>query len=300
MGLITVITPTYNRAQKLRMLFESLQMQTVKNFDWLIVDDGSTDNTEQIVDQFKEEALFSVQYIRKDNGGKHTALNVGIQEIDTELTFIVDSDDKVMPNGTQIIEQYYEKYKNEQRIGFFSFLRCNENHQVLIKMPKDEYIGNYVRERIKGNIAGDMAEVFLTHVLRKYRFPEFTGEKFLSEDVLWIQIGMDFDTVFINESIYECEYLPGGLTKNDKSHKFASPLGSMMRGKMLMKRACGLIINIKGAIIYNCYKCAVCADDILDCLAITQLREKLFIFLTKPLGLFYYMKWNKRAKQQRQ
>ena len=99
MALVTIITPTYNRKEKLADLFESLQKQNNKNFEWLVVDDGSVDGTENRVMQFKEVAQFPVRYIRKSNGGKHTALNLGIKHISTPLTFIVDSALKEKKNG---------------------------------------------------------------------------------------------------------------------------------------------------------------------------------------------------------
>ena len=136
-----------------------------------------------------------------------------------------------------------------------------------------------------------MAEVYYTHALKEFPFPEFEGEKFLSEDVVWIQIGEKYRYVFINRAIYQCEYLEGGLTDSDKKVKFASPLGSMMRGKMLMKSVCGLKANIKGAIIYNCYKIEN-KMVIPKSLYLTSLYEKFLVFVTYPMGVVFHKKWN--------
>ena len=92
---VTVLTPTFNRGGGLEKLYESLKRQSCKDFEWLVVDDGSTDGTDNLIGQLQEKSEFPVRYIYKSNGGKHTALNVGIQTICSELTFIVDSDDIV-------------------------------------------------------------------------------------------------------------------------------------------------------------------------------------------------------------
>ncbi|MEG0527605.1 MAG: glycosyltransferase family A protein, partial [Longicatena sp.] len=257
MELVTVITPTYNRASKLPILFKSLLAQSSRNFLWLIVDDGSTDNTEKVVHEFKKEALFSIVFLKKENGGKHTALNVGIREIYTELTMIVDSDDILLPNAIRIIEQSHVKYKYDKSIGAFSYVRIYPNGKPILPIEKDEETASYIKYRIKDNRPGDMAEVFYSKVLKEFPFVMFDEEKFLSEDVVWIQIGKRYSFVFINKPIYQCEYFDDGLTANDKKVKFNSPLGSMMRGKMLMSKECGMKVNIKGAIIYNCYKLEV-------------------------------------------
>ena len=290
MALVTILTPTYNRGANLEALFASLKAQTSRNFVWLVVDDGSTDDTRQRVDAFRQQADFVMQYLYKPNGGKHTALNTGISAIDTELTFIVDSDDTLYPNAVETIERYYEKYRQVPGVGVWSFLRCNTRHGILVQMPQEETVGSYVSERIKTPRPGDMAEVFRTEALRAFPFPVFAGERFLSEDVVWIPLGLQYQTVFINRPIYAFEYLEDGLTCNDKRHKFASPLGSMLRGKMLMKKQCGWKANLKGAIIYNCFKREVCGE-IPACVRCKGVRERLLVVLTSPFGGLFYRKW---------
>lgn len=285
MKLVTVITTTYNRAHLLPNLFESLKKQD-DDFKWLIIDDGSNDDTEEIVKGFKAD--FNIRYIKKENGGKHTALNVGIREIDTELTFIVDSDDILLPNAIHDIKKIHEKYRSNEKIGAYSFLRCYSNGKPIVPLDKEEFIDSYIKYRIKARRHGDMAEVFKTKILKDNSFPEFVGERFLSEDVVWIEISKKYDFVFVNKAIYECEYLPGGLTANDKPIKFASPRGSMLRGKQLMSKECGLRANFKGAIIYNCYlrECSKQKD-----VNVESIKDKVLILLTKPLGCYFHHKW---------
>ena len=108
---VTVLTPTFNRKEKLQKLWNSLQKQTVKEFEWLVVDDGSTDGTNELIAKLQEKSDFPMYYIYKDNGGKHTALNVGIQTIRSQLTFIVDSDDYVVKDAVESILKIHEKYR---------------------------------------------------------------------------------------------------------------------------------------------------------------------------------------------
>lgn len=294
MALITIITPTYNRADKLPILYESLTKQTNKDFEWLIVDDGSLDTTEKCAEEFQKEWEFSVKYIKKENGGKHTALNIGIKTISTTLTMIVDSDDILLPDAVELIHEYYDKYKNNPEVGALTFLRSGKLGHPIVALPKEEYVDSYIKCRIRENRPGDMAEVFYTNALKEYPFPVFPGERFLSEDIIWIEFGKKYKHVFINKAIYQCEYLEGGLTDNDKPLKFASPLGSMMRGKMLMTRECGWKANIKGAIIYNCYKHEV-KGKIPDNVKLKYLLDKILVFVTFPLGKIFYRKWRQQG-----
>lgn len=290
MKTLTVITSTYNRANLLYNLFDSLQNQTSNDFEWLIIDDGSNDNTEKVLYEIKKKANFKVNYIKKKNSGKHKSLNLGISKINTKLTIIVDSDDKLLPNAVELIVRYYLKYKDNKNIGVFSFLKCYSNGDIVVTMNQDEILSSYIEYRIKENRPGDMAEVFYTKILKENPFPEFKDEKFLSEDILWIKIAKKYKCMFINIPIYECEYLEDGLTFNDKVMKFSSPLGSVLRGKSLMSKECGLKSQVKGAIIYNCYA-KILKNRIPKDLNLDTNFQKALVFLTKPLGGFYYKKW---------
>lgn len=293
MTFLTVITPTYNRAELIKNLYESLEKQTDRDFIWLIVDDGSFDNTGELIRSFEERASFPIQYLRKENGGKHTALNEGIKQIQSELTIIVDSDDVLLPEAVSQIKKVHNKYKEDNSIGVYSFLRCYSDGTPIVSLKKDEFIESYIKYRIRENHPGDMAEVFKSNVLKAFPFPVFERERFLSEDVVWIQIGLKYLYVFINKPIYQCEYLKGGLTANDKPLKFSSPLGSMMRGKMLMKKECGFVANLKGAIIYNCYKKVNEKKKNVDSRLELNQRERILCAATILFSNFYYSRWHK-------
>lgn len=294
MQTITIITPTYNRAGLLEKLYLSLERQSCRDFEWLIVDDGSTDRTKEVVEKIIREASFHIDYIWKENGGKHTALNVGIKTIHTELTMIVDSDDQLLPNAVDEICKVHYRYSSRDEIGVYSFLKCYSSGKPVVSLDAEEFVNSYVKYRIKENRPGDMAEVFRTSVLKKYPFPEFRGERFLSEDIVWIKVGLKYQFVFVNKPIYQCEYLDGGLTANDKPMKFASPCGSMLRGKMLMNRECGIIQNLKGAIIYDCYRRNV-HDEHLDERLKLNFKDKVMCILCMPISIYYFTRWRKNS-----
>ena len=292
---LTIITPTYNRAELLRLLYNSLEAQTNKEFMWLIVDDGSKDNTVLYINSIIKSASFKIDYYRKNNGGKHTALNFGIELINTELTMIVDSDDTLCEDAVDSILRVHKNYCDYDRVGFYTFLKGYDLKKPVVSIEGDEFEANYIDYRIKNSRAGDMAEVFKTSVLKKHKFPEFKDEKFLSEDVVWIQIGKDYNTIYINKIIYLCNYLEGGLSKSDKKLKFASPIGSMVRGKQLMSIECGFKANIKGSIIYNAYNIINKRKE--KYVILLGIREKMLCFFTKPLGFVFYYIWRKEAKK---
>ena len=290
--LITVLTPTYNRANLLPNLYNSLIAQEENNFNWLIIDDGSNNEKKNIVSGFENDD-FPVFYYRKDNGGKHTAINFAMQHIDTPLVIIVDSDDLLLPSASRIIREYAHKYEDKIKdLCSFAFLRCYENGSPILELDKDEFISDYPTCRVKENRPGDMAEVYVTDKLRKYKFPEIKDERFMSEDVVWISMGIKYKTVYINKAIYQGGYLAGGLTANDKPSKFASPIGSMYRGVALMHKECGIKANIKGAIIYDCYKIA--ARQKYKESVVTKIpRGNALTSLMSPFGIVFYYLWRK-------
>ena len=195
--LITILTPTYNRASLLHKLYDSLLMQTSFNFEWLIIDDGSKDNTKEVVETFKNEK-FIIKYVFKENGGKHRALNFGIDNIETPLVFIVDSDDWLTNDAIESIEDYYNKYQDSEKIAGFSFLRKYPDGKINVSTGRLEpFIDSYFNIRVKENRIGDMAEVYFTEILKNNHFPEIEGEKFIGEDIVWLEISKKYDLLFV-------------------------------------------------------------------------------------------------------
>ena len=253
--IVTVLTPTFNRGGSLNNLYQSLQKQTIKDFEWLLVDDGSTDDTKNIAEEMRKKAEFPMRYIYKENGGKHTALNVGVKQITSELAFIVDSDDTLVPDAIETILQYHKKYKERKDLCGYSFLRRFPDGNINGKpFEPDEKVGTYIECRINADdTQADKAEVFYTRCLKEFPFPEYRNEKFLGEDLVWIRMAMKYQMVHINRAIYVGNYLEDGLTKNRRKNNIRSPYGCMERAKEFMRPELKLKYRLKGAVQYLVY-----------------------------------------------
>ena len=289
---VTVLTPTFNRGGVLRSLWDSLQKQTVKDFEWLVVDDGSTDGTKNLITQLQENSDFPIRYIYKSNGGKHTALNVGIQTICSELTFIVDSDDCVTDDAVESILKIHKKYRSQNKICGYAFLRAFPDGKVNgKKFDVDEKIGSYIDVRVNGDDTGaDKAEVFKTHCLKEFPFPEYPNEKFLGEDLVWVRMARKYQMVHINKAIYVGNYLEDGLTNNRRKHNIASPVGCMHRAEEFMESDLKTRYRIKGGLQYIVYGRFA---GVKICDLICKSRHKVLATACIPGGLFLHSRWSK-------
>lgn len=249
------MTPTFNRKQTLFALYQSLAVQTCRDFEWLVIDDGSTDGTKAQIKQWQNEADFAIYYLYKENGGKHTALNTGIKTVETELIFIVDSDDCLTSDAIETIACYHSRYSEKRSLCGYVFLRKMPDGKINGKTFRpNEKISNYIEERINADdIMADKAEVFFTKCLKEYPFPEYPGERFLGEDIIWIRMARKYDMVYINEAIYVSSYHEDGLTNNRRMHNIKSPVGCMHRAEEFLKRDIKLKYRIKGALQYIIY-----------------------------------------------
>lgn len=289
---VTILTPTYNRKEYMQQLYQSLLKQTVKDFKWLIVDDGSKDGTDAVIEQFKNEKELEIKYLWKENGGKHKAINYALQYVDTEAVMIVDSDDYLTCDAIETIIVYMRKYRDNKKIAGFSFLRQYPDGKINNKLfPKDNMICSYIDARINGGIGGDKAEVFFTKCLKKYPFPEFPNEKFLNEDVVWIRMALDYDMVHINKAIYIGNYLEDGLTRSGKRTKILNPLGSMERGNMLMCPKCKFSVRLKGAMYYVVFS-KFSKQSFGKSLKIA--KDKKLVLFMYPAGLAAYLFYKKK------
>lgn len=230
---ITVFTPTYNRGYIIENLYKSLQRQSFTDFEWLVVDDGSNDSTEELFKEWlKENNNFEIRYYKKENGGKHRAINYGLDKSKGELFFTVDSDDYLTDDALEKINDWE---KNLDKSKKFAGIVANRGYE------KDKTINNYFKEDYldldlmqmytysengKKVLSGERAFIFYTDIHRLYKYPEFEDEKFMTEAVTWNRMANDGYLVrYYNDIIWIFEYLEDGLTMAGSKLFFDNPRG---------------------------------------------------------------------------
>lgn len=215
--MISIITPTYNRAYILGTLYESLKQQTSGEFEWIIVDDGSIDETEQLVQEWvDEEKLFELSYYKKVNGGKHRALNFGIPKAKSKFVFIVDSDDKLTADAVACANAWISTIEEDKTIAGVAGLRGYPDGKRIGDYPKNrEYIDVKNSHRNRYHLDGDKAEIYRKDLLLQFPFPEFDNEKFIGEGAVWNAIAKaGYKVRWYNKIIYVGNYLQDGLTNH--------------------------------------------------------------------------------------
>lgn len=213
--LLTVFTPAYNRADLLLRLYNSLVQQTFSDFEWVIVDDGSSDNTEEVVKEFQAENKITINYFKQENEGKHIAINRGVNLAQGELFFIVDSDDFLPTDSLLKICTRFEIVKDDPFVaGLAGRKGYSLNEYIGSKITYPDMCINAFDFRMKNGIEGDMAEVIRTSIIKKFPFPKIEGEKFCTEAFLWYQVALEYKMLWFSEIIYVAEYLEGGLSSN--------------------------------------------------------------------------------------
>lgn len=246
--MITIFTPTYNRSYLLPDVYKSLCNQSFTDFEWIIVDDGSSDNTKEIVAQFINDKKIKISYIWQANRGKHFAINRGVSEANGELFFILDSDDKLPADSLENVYSYFQKIKDNPKIGGVAGRRNYDDGKIVGTGDFKELIANSIDIRYKYNVTGDLVEVFKTQVLKEFPFPEIENEKFCPEALLWNRISEKYTLLFFNEGIYTTQYLPDGLTAKIVKIRMTSPIASMLTYSELEKKEISLLQKIKANI----------------------------------------------------
>lgn len=285
---ITIITPTFNRVNTLHKLYESLVSQKDKRFIWLVIDDGSKDGTSDFFNSLSEKD-FAIKYIKKENGGKHTALNLAFENLTTELACIVDSDDYLKETAVFEILNDWEKYKNNKRICGLCYLKQYDNEEAVSTLfPFQEKIANYNEYIINGNVIGDKFEVFRSDILKNNKFPVFEGEKFIGEGVIWSIISHSYDMAFLNKALYVCEYLTDGLTKSGRKMRLNNPRGGAFHAKEYLDRRYSLKIREKNALLYLIY-IRLSGDKVIR--TILSSNNKLLLILNYIPSYILYLYW---------
>lgn len=290
--LITVLTPTYNRKKYLLRLFESLCSQTSQEFQWIVIDDGSSDGTDEWFVSLPETA-FVKNYYKKENGGKHTALNYAHPYIMGELTFIVDSDDYLTENAVEIIAEKWEKYRDNDEICGMTFLRGYNTDRPFdnVHFPYDGCIESSIQAKVNAKKSVDSAEVIRTCVLREFPLPEFAGEKFMGESYLWNLSGYKYKTVYFNSVIYIGEYLERGLTDLGRKLRIQSPQGGMINSRTYFDRRVCFKQRIKNMWLYICYG-QFCGRRLR--FLMKDSKKRAVVILNYPFGKILYWYWERK------
>ena len=212
--ILTVFTPAYNRAYTLHKCYESLTRQTNKNFKWMIIDDGSTDNTSDLVAKWKEESDFEIIYIYKQNGGMHTAHNTAYENIDTELNVCIDSDDYLTDDAVEIIVTEWEKIRSEKLAGLGALNIFESGEIIGSKFPENIKLSKYFDIYNKYGVVGDKKFIYRTELIKNFPYPEYEGEKYVGLDYKYKKLDEEYELALINKVVCVVEYMEDGSSKN--------------------------------------------------------------------------------------
>ena len=289
MPTLTIITATYNRVECLKSCYESLKRQLCKDFQWLIIDDGSTDNTKEVVDYFVAESPdMCIDYVYKENGGKHTALNASHEYIKGKYVVMLDSDDRFTCDAVKSLIDTWKKYEDNKNVGQVIFLKGYSVKKPICYVRHENTPLNTLREPRIGVTGRDCCDSYRTSLFVKYRFPEFEGEKFIGEGAAFLFIEMESLGVYINKVIYLCAYRADGLTNAGRKMRLMNPKGGRYNSKLYMDSRIPFKTRMRKGILYVCY------SRLSKVGAVKTIREneyKLLTLLCYIPGLVLYFFW---------
>ncbi|MBE6648427.1 MAG: glycosyltransferase family 2 protein [Ruminococcaceae bacterium] len=292
---LTIFTPTYNRAYCLENGYKALCRQTLKDFVWIVVDDGSTDNTRALVQSWIDECTdFEIKYIYKENGGMYTGYNKAIELADTELCVCVDSDDYLTDNAVEIIVEKWKKEGSDEYAGIVG-LDCLENGTVIGDLFPEQKSINLIdllfdKYPLKN---GDRKNVVRTELYKKHcPMEEFPGEKDFNPHFLHLKISLDYDFLILNEKLCVVEYQPEGMSNTIFKQYLRSPK-SFRKMRLLDMTLPGIPFKylIKTLIHYTS-SCIISKEP-----CVSASPRKFLTVLMWPLGLmltFYIKIYNKK------
>ncbi len=291
---LTIITPTYNRAYLLDRCFASLKAQTDKDFEWIIVDDGSMDNTAAVVNKFiQERPDFPIIFHRKEHGGKHTALNASHPYIHGQYVLVLDSDDYLTETAVSQVRVGWQRFACNKEIGFLVFLKGISKNEPLCR-AEDEYVPvDHFLYKTTNYISGDCCEICRASLFRRYLFPVFEKEIYVGEGALWSFISEEHKCIYINQIIYIAEYLPDGLSAVGKKLLLHSPRGTMYNANVKMAKREKFKKRLYDGMRFACYG-FVAKLSVREILSRTDYKG--LVLLGMPAGWIVYQYYKIKYK----
>ena len=280
--LITVFTPAFNRAHTLYRTYQSLLDQNCYNFKWLIIDDGSTDGTKDLVKQWmKSQAPFEIEYHYKKNGGMHTAHNLAYQLIDTELNVCIDSDDSMPPDAIKKITEFWESHKSDNVAGIVALDSDMEGRIIGNELPAQLGMATTDQLYDKYGVTGDKKFIYRTKIINSVPpYPEFEGEKLVPLGYKYSLVADHYPMLLMNSVVCNVDYQPNGSSHTIYKQYLQSPRGFAAGKIVRMTRTRRLSERIK-CIIHYVAECRIANDK--DWLRNSPL--KLWTVLLYPGGV---------------
>lgn len=248
---LTIFTPTYNRAYKIGDLYQSLLAQTCDDFCWLVVDDGSTDDTCEVITAFSAEGRIDITYVRQENGGKQRAHNTGVDRCQTELFFCVDSDDVLVPTAVEDVLGLWACHRDDPDIaGVIGMCGRSETEPLGTWIPEDLTTTTMWDLYYRHHHRGDTALVHRTEILRAYPFVVEPGEKFIAETYVYHRIDQRYRLATLHKILMVREYLPDGYTAHVRQVTRQNPKGYMRLKRDFVDYADTFTLRVKESALY--------------------------------------------------
>lgn len=235
MKTLTIFTPAYNRAHTIGRTYESLCRQTCKDFEWLIVDDGSSDNTRVLVEGWIKENRIPIRYIYQQNQGMHGAHNTAYRNIETELNTCIDSDDYMPDDAVEKIITFWKRNGSNRYAGLIGLDQTEDGKIIGTKFPEDMNSTTLYRFYARGG-KGDKKLVYRTEVIRQYpEYPLFEGERYVGLIYKYLLVDQDYELLVLNKPLVTVEYQEDGSSRNIYKQYWNNPKGFSFLRKVEMK-----------------------------------------------------------------
>lgn len=287
---LTIFTPTYNRAYILEKLYASLCTQTSDSFEWLIVDDGSTDETEQLVNKWIIEKKIRIRYYKQENGGKQRAHNKGVELAEAPMFVCVDSDDYILPEFVRSHIQKYQEISDKSEVAGIVSLQAHSDGKPIGTYFPENVEQTTLRELYgKLHFKGDATLAYKTDILKKYPFIVEPGEKFIGESYVYNQIDQKYKMVLLPEILLIKEYLDDGYTTNVRRLTKNNPVGYMRLKYQEVEYSTNFIGRCSNTILYE-VGCILAKKKL-----IANAPDKILAALTYPFAWIAWLIFFKNA-----
>lgn len=291
--LLTIFTPTYNRKDLLSRCYESLRKQTSNNFEWLIIDDGSTDGTIDYVDRWiNERNKFNIRYIYQQNQGMHGAHNTAYENINTELNTCLDSDDYMADYAVEKICSFWIENGSDKYAGFAALDAFEDGKIIGTELPTDIKSSTLFDLYNKNKVKGDKKLIYRSDLTRKYPYPVFEGERYVGLAYKYYKIDKEYELLLMNEVVYIVEYQQDGSTNNMLRQYIKNPRGfAFYRKENLKNKQGNLIYRLKENIHYVSSSIISRNKEFIN-----ESPSKALTILAIPIGFLLYLYIRKNVR----